>query len=225
MTGFLIRLGALLFFLGCAGSPRGHRSETRETTEHGKPKDAPPGKQVETIEMRHQILFSGANREDVFEGTMILSEDAFVVRAFAGPGVSLFTVARHGNRRRDVLHIDGLSDRIDVVRIGDDINRIYLVGCDGASPPGERTCEVDGERIVEHFDEHGDLAVKAFPDAHGIGLHIVYEGYSDQVGRRLPRRITLEWGGTNNRMVILTTEVARGADDALERVEAVLSGE
>ena len=205
-----------VFVWGCGGA----RSATTGPTGEGS---ADASRPTVGLEMRHQILFSSAARDDVFEGIMLLFDDAFFVKAFAGPGVELFTVARRGQYHKEVLHIDGLADRIDVTRVGADINRVYLAGCEGAAKPSsERRCIRDGETVIEAFDADGRLATRRFPDAHGIGLTITYKEYVNGQGRALPKRITLAWGTSKNCMVILMVSNSPAASDAIDALTGFL---
>ena len=139
-------LGAVLLACGAALTPKENRADG-------------PGEPA--LKMRHQILFSHGGDVQVFEGYMILADDAFIVRAFAGPGVDLFTVARSGDRHRSTLHIPALKDRIDIEKVGDDIARVYLSGCKPppgaadqtpASPKSVRHCRFFGEPLTEVID-------------------------------------------------------------------------
>ncbi len=159
------------------------------------------------LKLRHQILFTSEQESHVFEGYMILSNDSFMVKAFAGPGVDLFTVVRGKDERCGALHIEGLKGKMDIDAVGDDIARVYLGGCEGRPGGGELTCQYDGESLVESYDPEGRLTTRVFPDAHGIGLKIRYEEHSGAAGSALANRITLTWGAAGNRMVIKTVDV------------------
>lgn len=165
------------------------------------------------VKMRHQILFRSGDSEHVFEGYMLLGSDAFLVKAFAGPGVDLFTVVRNGEDQREDLHIAELADRIDVKAIGEEIARIYLGGCPARSSGEEAGCELFGQRMTEAYGPDGRLLERRFPDAHGVGLVVRYEDYRVLSGRSVPKRIVLSWGKGDNRMEISLA--------GLETVEAV----
>ncbi|MCP4678774.1 MAG: hypothetical protein GY854_25460 [Deltaproteobacteria bacterium] len=152
--------------------------------------------------MQHQILFSRPSEDHVFEGYMILAEDALLVKAFAGPGVDLFTVIRDGASHFEELHISALADRIDIAAVSADIARVYLGGCEKPPTADEASCDFFGEKMTEVFDEDGRLKVRRFPEAHGIGVTVTYEEYELYSGRAEARRITLVWGTSPNRMVI-----------------------
>ena len=149
---------------------------------------------------------------------MVLFDDAFYVKAFAGPGVELFTVARDKERRADVLHIEGLADRIDIKRVGSDIHRVYLVTCPKPHPAASpQRCTVNGEPLEERYDDRGHVVKRVFPSAHGIGLTVTYEDYAEMAGRTLPKKITLHWGNKKNKMMIvmLSAEPADGDEKAV----------
>jgi hypothetical protein len=157
---------------------------------------------------RHQILFQNKDDTQVFEGVMMRSKDAYVVQAFAGPGVDLFTVARVKERHKETLHIKALADRIDVTKIGDDIYRVYMDGCpvmNNLAAKRQVTCVLNGQRAVESFDDASQLTERSFPDAHGIGLTIRYRDYQSTVGGHLPSRIELSWGNSPDRLMVIRT--------------------
>ncbi len=185
MTRILILIFALVAACGSA-----HRPEN------------PVRSKSQAVKMQHQILFSRPDEDHVFEGYMILAEDALLVKAFAGPGVDLFTVIRDGANHFEELHIPGLAERIDIAAVGADIARVYLGGCERPPAAGEASCDLFGEKMVEVFDAKGRLAERRFPEAHGIGVTISYEEYELYSGRAESRRITLVWGTSQNRMVI-----------------------
>ena len=83
------------------------------------------------FKLRHQILFQNGEDTRVFDGFMLREGETFMVRAFAGPGVDLFTVARRGALHKEILHIKALSGRMDISKIGEDIFRVYMNGCFG----------------------------------------------------------------------------------------------
>ena len=102
--------------------------------------------------MRHQIMVRYGDEVQVFEGYMIREGNAFLVRAFAGPGVDLFTVARDGKRHREEAHISALEERLDLEAVSMDIARAYLGGCE--KPEGTKAeCTLLGEPMIEEFDE------------------------------------------------------------------------
>jgi hypothetical protein len=50
---------------------------------------------------------------------------------------------------------------------------------------------------------------------------VTYDGYSTAAARRLPHRISLEWGGSSNKMVIrlvAAETVARFPGDVIEKL-------
>lgn len=161
----------------------------------------------QAVRLRHEILFAQGNDEQVFEGYMVKLREAFVVKAFAGPGVSLFTVTRDGAEGSAVLHIPALSDRIDMKLVGDDIARAYLEGCEPFHGPGERECRFFGEPLAEVRDGDDRLVERRFPAAHGVGMTIRYEGYRAWLDRVEPSTITLRWGQGTNRIVIRLVDV------------------
>jgi hypothetical protein len=190
----------------------------------GSPKEAETPAPGSALKLRHQIMFSRGDDVQVFEGYMIIQGDQFIVKAFAGPGVDLFTVARSRGRSAQTLHIASLTDRIDIARVGEDIARVYLPGCvpSGArAKPGKKTCIFFGEPLTETYGQAGELARRRFPDAHGMGLTVTYDEYATAAESRLPRRITIEWGGSSNEMVIrlvAAETVAHFPDDAIEEL-------
>jgi hypothetical protein len=163
-------------------------------------RDAPVAS--EAWRLRHQIMYSRDGQDQVFDGYMIRSGDAFLVKAFAGPGVELFTVARDGDAHREVLHIPGLAGRIDMAAVGEDIALVYQGGCARPGGAGSAECALLGEPMIETYDAAGDLAQRRFPKAHGIGLVITYEGYADRPGTRLADKVTLRWGEGRSTMII-----------------------
>ncbi|MCP4601005.1 MAG: DUF3261 domain-containing protein [Proteobacteria bacterium] len=155
------------------------------------------------VKMRHQILFAQGDEEHVFEGYLVLANDAILVKAFAGPGIDLFTVVRDNVNHFEQLHIPSLADKIDIEAVAADIARVYLGGCHEPTDQVEVSCDFFGEKMTERYDEKGRLEERRFPDAHGVGLRIRYEEYEIHLGRAEPKRITLSWGTSKNRMVIL----------------------
>jgi hypothetical protein len=190
--------------LGCGGAPPAGETAPRP---------------VPAVKMRHQILFSGSGGEHVFEGYMLLAGDALMVKAFAGPGVDLFTVTRDGASHAEELHLPGLADRIDVTKVGADIARVYLGACPDRAPSTETTCAILGQEAVERLDADGRLVERRFPDAHGVGLRISYEEFEDLGGRVEPRTIRLFWGESPNRMVIRLVAI-----DVLDHVDRAVFG-
>jgi predicted exporter len=180
-------VASAVLLLGCGARPI--------TVEQAEPRPEP-------VKMRHQIMFSQGEETHVFEGYMILAGDSFVVKAFAGPGVDLFTVVRSGAKHREELHIPSLKDRIDVSAVSEDIARVYLGGCKKPRSPCEAQCDFYGEGMIEVTDAHGRLTERRFPEAHGIGMTIRYEEYTDYSGRLEPAKISLAWGKSTNLMVI-----------------------
>jgi hypothetical protein len=198
------------------------------------PEARQPGTGEPALKMRHQILFTGGDDVQVFEGYMVLAKDAFIVRAFAGPGVNLFTVVRSGERRRATLHIAALANRIDIEKVGDDIARVYLPGCEASSVAGDhrhasersvRHCLFFGEPLTEVIDERNRPLSRKFPEAHGIGLEVTYDDYEPVGNEVLPRQITLTWGGTSNRMVIRVVEAEPVDEFPRDTVEDMLGQE
>ncbi len=196
------RVSTLIVFLGM----------TLMLTACGASKKSTANQEMEPAwRLQHQILFTFRGEEKVFEGYMILTKEAFLVKAFAGPGVDLFTVVRDRERHREVLHLDSLADRIDVTRIGEDIRRIYLAWCPGETKP-QQWCSVNGEQLVVSTNPQGRVSRKHFPSAHGVGLYITYKDTIRVADRELPKRIELVWGDGTFRMVILLTAAERVTD-------------
>ncbi len=168
----------------------------------------------QAIKMRHQILFAQGDEEQVFEGYMILKDNSFLVKAFAGPGIDLFTVVHQGRFHAEKLHIPGLGDKIDLARVGADIARVYLGGCDSPKRHHQIVCDFFGEKMIEKLGSDGQLVERVFPEAHGIGLTIRYTEYSNWSGRSMPAKIILTWGDKSNRMVIrlIALEASDGID-------------
>lgn len=174
----------------------------------------------DTVKMRHQILFQNKDDTQVFEGVMIHRKDGYIVQAFAGPGMDLFTVARSGGQHKEILHIQALSNKIDVSKIGEDIFCIYMEGCPSDSPvtgTEEISCVREGRRLTENFNPDGRLVARQFPDAHGIGLSIQYSGYNPLAGRWIPTRIALRWGDFAQSLTIQTVS-AEGVEAAESEV-------
>lgn len=174
---------------------------------------------MENVKMQHQILFQNKEDSQVFEGVMIRRTDGYIVQAFAGPGVDLFTVARSGERHKETLHIQSLAARIDVSKIGEDIFCIYMKGCvSGEAPAATQnkavSCVQQGRRMTEHFDADGRLTARRFPDAHGIGLFIQYDDYRSFSGRSLPVRIVLRWGNSERSLTIHTVSAETADGEA-----------
>jgi hypothetical protein len=181
------------------------------------------GAGLETVKMRHQISFAQGDDVQVFDGYMLLAGERLLVKAFAGPGVDLFTVVRDGAAHGERLHIKGLSDRIDMAKVGADISRVYLGGCKGpAGGGGEATCDFYGEPLTERFDAAGRLVGRSFPQAHGIGLDVTYDDVAPFACGERARRITLRWGGSRNEMVIRLVACDRieGVDPAVFAIPA-----
>jgi hypothetical protein len=165
--------------------------------------DGGEGGGLEAVRMRHQISFAQGEDVQVFDGYMLLAGERLLVKAFAGPGVDLFTVVRDGAAHGERLHVAGLSDRIDMAKVGADIARVYLGGCKGpAGGAGEATCDFYGEPMTERYDSGGRLVARSFPQAHGIGLDVTYEELAPFACGERARRITMRWGGSKNEMVI-----------------------
>ena len=161
------------------------------------------GDGLTTVKMRHQISFTQGEDVQVFDGYMLLVGERLLVKAFAGPGVDLFTVVRDGAAHGERLHVAGLADRIDMEKVGADIARVYLGGCPGADAgAGEATCAFYGEPMAERIDGAGRLVARRFPQAHGIGLDVTYDDFSLFACGERARRITLKWGVSRNEMVI-----------------------
>jgi hypothetical protein len=164
------------------------------------------------LRLRHQIMVRYGERAEVFEGYMIWRGDAFFVRAFAGPGVDLFTVVRDGATQRSALHLSGLGDRIDLEAVGADIARAYLGGCPAPAGGGAARCTFHGEPLEERYAPDGRLLERRFPTAHGIGVTIRYAEHRRSAARELAGRITLEWGDGGNSMVIVLLDVEDAGD-------------
>ncbi len=190
------------------------------------PVDASNGQSEIIVTERHQILFQNNDDSQVFEGVVMRVEHrnaetctavSYVVQAFAGPGVDLFTIARDRDRHKETLHLKSLADKIDAVKIGEDIHRIYLPTCpvigENAKPP-QVSCMLCGERAEDIYDASGRLTKRHFPDAHGIGLDIRYLDYqSTQVGPA-PFRIELRWGDNSNRLMVIRVVSSELSSDA-----------
>ena len=154
------------------------------------------------LRLRHQIMVRFDGEVQVFEGYMILAGDSFLVKAFAGPGIDLFTVKRDGARHVEAAHVPGLADRLDLELVGADIARAYLGGCGALAGGGSVECVFYGEPMREQYDDRGRLLSRTFPAAHDIGLTVSYTDYSERAGRELAGAITLSWGESDNEMVI-----------------------
>jgi hypothetical protein len=160
------------------------------------------GAQVAGLKMRHQIMFDYGGEIQVFEGYMISAEDSFLVKAFAGPGVDLFTVIDNNGTQHNELHLQALKDRIDLAQVGADIARAFLSGCVANKSSSRLECDFHNEPLVEKFDEQGRLVERFFPQAHQVGLKVYYSEYATQCGDSRPVQTTLRWGQGNNRIVI-----------------------
>jgi len=171
------------------------------------------------IRLRHQIMVEYGEEAQVFEGYMVLGEDAFLVKAFAGPGVDLFTVVRNGARRRDELHMPALEGRIDLEAVGDDIARVYLRGCAPPAGAAAARCDFHGEPLEEDYDAEGRTIERRFPKAHGIGVRVTYRELSRRLGETVAGRIELRWGAGGNRMAIVLVDAQRLDRSALELLE------
>lgn len=184
------------------------------------PPDGPPrpgAAGLSALRMRHQITFRRGGDAQVFDGYMLLAGERLYVRAFAGPGVDLFTVARDGAAHREELHLEGLADRIDMAKVGADIARAYLGGCPPPPGAGEVECRFEGEPMAEAYDARGRLTARRFPEAHGVGLTVTYDGFTACPGGERAGAVTLRWGGSGNEMVIrlAACEVIEGVDPAV----------
>ena len=166
------------------------------------------------VKMRHQISFAQGDDVQVFDGYMLLAGERLLVKAFAGPGVDLFTVVRDGAAHGERLHIKGLADRMDMAKVGADIARVYLGGCPHPAGAAEATCAFYDEPMIESFDDGGRLVGRSFPQAHGIGLTVTYAEFAPFDCGERARRIVLRWGGSANEMVIRLVACER-----LERVD------
>jgi len=176
--------------------------------------EGPADADGEVLRLRHQILVRYGGEAQVFEGYMILAGEQFLVKAFAGPGIDLFTIVRDGPRHSEEAHVPGLADELDLERVGHDIARAYLGGCEPVVGGVSAACSFYGEPLRERYDDRGRLASREFPEAHGIGLSVSYDDYSRRGGRELAGAITLRWGGSGNEMVIrlLDVQVLEGFD-------------
>ncbi len=169
----------------------------------GAPKKVQPGDPGEmAMKMRHQILFRFGEEAHVFEGYMILKKEAFFVKAFAGPGVDLFTLVRDGAWHREELHIGSLKDRIDLRLVSESIAKVYLGGCGGNGPPGETTCDFYGETMLETHGSGGALVRREFSSEQEGSLVIRYQEFHSCSGHSLPKQIALTWEKGNISMVI-----------------------
>jgi hypothetical protein len=172
----------------------------------------PRAGRAEAIKLRHQILARYGDQEQVFEGYLVLRGDALFVRAFAGPGIDLFTIRRNGARHEERAHVPGLERRVDLEKVGADIARCHYGGCAGG--PGETRCDFYGEPLIETRDQRGRLLERSFPRAHGTGLVVRYEEPRLVGGREVARRTTLSWGDGSNELLIVMLE-----SEVLESVE------
>ena len=168
-------------------------------------------------------MFRSAEESHVFEGYLVLYQDALFVKAFAGPGVDLFTIIRKGAEHREVLHIPAIAKKMDMAAIGADIARVYLGGCPPPNRPDEVSCHLLDDKMIERYGPDELLEARDFPNAHDIGVHIAYEDYSEMNGTQMATRITLTWGNSQNRMVIklLSYEILDEIDPTLFDVEAL----
>jgi hypothetical protein len=157
---------------------------------------------IAALRMRHQIAFAQGDDVQVFDGYLLLAGERLLVKAFAGPGVDLFTVVRDGAAHAERLHVAGLADRIDMAKVGADIARVYLGGCPRPAGAIEAACDFYGEPMSERFDAGGRLVARSFPEAHGIGLDVSYGDFAGSSCGEQPRRIVLRWGGSPNEMAI-----------------------
>jgi hypothetical protein len=182
-------------------------------------RSAPPvtAGEPSVLKLRHQISFRHGDDVQVFEGYMLLSGEKLLVRAFAGPGVDLFTVVRDGAAHRETLQIPGLADRIDMPAVGADIARVYLGGCARPEGAGDAACAFYGEPMTETYDGDGRLVARRFPEAHGVGLDVAYERFEACAGEERAGDITLRWGTSGNEMTIhlAACEAMRGVDPAV----------
>lgn len=187
---------------GCAGASPGVQTTQTEPR---------------AMKMRHQILFSHSGEDHVFEGYLLVHGSALLVKAFAGPGVDLFTVVRNGKQHREELHLQGLEKKMDLVAVGADIARVYLGGCGGGGQGDQVTCDFFGEQMVEIYGANNRLTARRFPEAYRVGLHIQYSQYTSKSGRMVPQKITLTWGDGDTRMEIrlLSFEVLDDVDPTL----------
>ena len=175
------------------------------------------------VRMEHQILFRNGDDTQVFDGFMVQEGEAFLVKAFAGPGVSLFTAARDRERHKEVLHIGSLADRLDVAKIGADIFRVYMTGCEHSADSAETVvCTAHGEALEDTFDTAGMLTERHLPNAHGIGLTVRYLKYEPRAGRILPVHIELQWGRSEDRKMVIRTVSAEATSDSLSVIDDFL---
>ena len=160
-----------------------------------------------SFRLRHQIKARRGDDVYVFEGYMILQGDAFVVRAFAGPGVSLFTVTRDGDKHTEKAHVPGLNNKLNLESVGLDIARAYFAGCPGSSSGEITKCTILGQIAHETHAPNGDLLTRRFPSAYKDGLLIEYLDYTKKMDRRWAKRIHLKWSGKENEMEIFLLTV------------------
>jgi hypothetical protein len=145
----------------------------------------------EALKMRHQIVFRHGDEVHVFEGYLILMNPRrLLVKAFAGPGVDLFTVARDGNWHREVLHLSGLENKIDMTLVADSIFRVYMAPCPKIAGRDLAVCERGGEQMEEYFDSAGRLTRRLFDPAK---IEIRYQNYQPWCGQMLPEKISITW--------------------------------
>jgi hypothetical protein len=170
------------------------------------------------IRLRHQVMVRYGEQVQVFEGYMILRGQALLVKAFAGPGIDLFTVRRDGAKHGEEAHVPGLEERLDLAAVGADIARAYLPGC--SATPGEQSaqCTFFGEPLSETYDTAGRTISRRFPEAHGIGMTVDYEDYAVRAGRPLASRVVLSWGESGNEMVIRLLDAEELVDFDVEQL-------
>ncbi|MDJ0766098.1 MAG: hypothetical protein QNJ97_24155 [Myxococcota bacterium] len=189
----MVAIFAIVFLVSCSGS---------QTVAPG-----PDRSQPAPIRMQHQVAFYRNDDVQVFDGYLILSSDTLLVKAFAGPGVDLFTVVRGAQGHCEALHLPGLKDKIDIQAVAGDIARAYLGRCVNSDRPGKKTCQFLDEPMVEIADDKGRIIERRFPKAHGIGLTVRYEDFRAYRDRIEPTKVTLTWGKSKNRMIIRVVDL------------------
>lgn len=169
------------------------------------------------LRMHHQILFRHGEDQHVFDGYMLVYRTGYIVKAFAGPGIDLFTVVKRGAQSKAVLHLPGLQDRMDMRAISQDIARIYALPCGPKADRGSVSCLILGEMATEKYDQEGRLISRHFARAHGVGLDISYSDYRRHLDRDDPYRMHLKWGHGQVEMIIILgrLEIARELDPGL----------
>jgi hypothetical protein len=181
---------SVLFWVAC-GATRPPASDSGSQTAGEEP----------AFELRHRIIAEYGSETQIFEGVMILQGQGFLVRAFAWPGLGLFTVARNGESHDERAHLPGLEGRLDLDAVGMDITRTFLGGCDPPLDGGDVECLLLGQVMVEVYDEGGRRLSRLFPDAYEGGFRVSYRDHAMRFDRWWALEIELEFGDSGNGMV------------------------